>query len=307
MKKLLTTFSFMLLMMAASAQILGDDDAPKKVVCEVGLKFCEGTTPYKNMLLVSNFGGSELNPLNTDGKGYIVSINSSGVSKRFIPADGNLSAPKGMVVVNNHLFIADVNKVVVYNLKELEIRPQIIKFPAEDIFVNDLAQMGDMILVSVTNTGRLYGIDASNPRIVGSKAPQLIGNVPGANGLVVADNMIYIASYNPDEKPNAHNVIYAYDMYAQKNPMKKLIANLAPGQYDGIALSPDGTTLFFTAWSHTAADGASIYSYKLDGKSGATKIGLGVEFKGPADISIKDDMLWIPDLPASKVYGFPLY
>lgn len=306
MRKILLTFAAMFLASVATAQILGDEDKPTRFVYEDGLRFCEGTTTYRNTLLVSNFGGKQLNPLNQDGMGYIVAISNDDKQKVFIPADGNLSAPKGMKVVGNYLYIADVNKVVVYNLKELKQKPQIVKFPADDLFVNDIESLGDMILVSVTNTGRLYGIDATNPKIVSTQTPQLIGNVPGANGLVVADNMIYIASYAPDEKPVAQNVIYAYDMYAKQNSMKKLISNLAPGQYDGIVLSPDGKSLIFSSWGDGKETKPAIYVYNLDGKSAARRLELGIDFKGPADMSIKGEYLYVPDLPASKVYRFPL-
>lgn len=307
MKTILIILSLIAIHLTTSAQLLGDDEqAPQTEIYTKGLRFCEGTVPYRNLMLVSNFGGKELNPMNTDGKGYIMAIGPDGVKSSYIVPDGNLSAPKGMAVVDHFLYIADVNKVVVYNLKQLHLRPRIIKFPSDDLFLNDIAQLGGMIIVSVTNTGRIYGIDVSSPDKVSQQTPQLIGNVPGANGLAVVDNMIYIASYNPSEKPDEQNVIYAYDMYASSNPMRKLITDLTPGQYDGIAISPDGTTLFFTSWNNINDEGAALYSYNLNGKGKARKVALGIDFKGPADISIKGNTLWVPDLPASTVYAIPL-
>lgn len=274
-------------------------------VFENGLKFCEGTVAYQNKILVSNFGGDVLNPLNEDGKGYIMAIENNKV-KPFIKCDGNLSAPKGMWVFERHLFIADVKKVVVYDLTELAKKPIIIAFPEEDKFVNDISAVGNLLLVSVTNTGRLYGIDLSNMDALSKATPKLLGTIPGANGIKVYENFIYVASYNPTGVPNGENVIYVSDITKPGEPLKKLIGNLPAGQYDGIALSADGNKLYFSAWATVNNPEPSIYIYDIAKKMEAKVVDLGVKYGGPADITIKNNVLWIPDLVNSKVYRFDL-
>lgn len=274
---------------------------------ETGLKYCEGTTVYRNHILVSNFGEiGELDPLNNQGKGYIMSLGVNGDSKVLIPCDGTLSAPKGMEVVGGNLYIADVGKVVVYNLNKPNSKPQIVKLPDEDLFANDMVSIGNIVLVSVTNTGNIYGIDISNPKELEGQTPKLMGNVSGANGMVVNDHMIYIASYNPSGVPTEENVIYAIDILAENGGLTKLIPNLPAGMYDGIALSDDKSTLFFTTWANPNSE-AALYFYKLDGSNAYRKVDMGdIKPHGPADISIKNGYIYIPDLPQSVVYRLPL-
>ena len=282
--------------------------AARRVVFSEGLKFCEGTVPYRQMILVSNFGSDELDPLNTNGKGYIMAVETHSDEpqlKTFIPADGNLSGPKGMAVHEGRLFIADVGKVVVYNLRNLKEKPAIVKFPEGDDFVNDIVAVSDLILVSVTNTGRIYAIDASKETDFSRAVPKLAGNVPGANGMAVVGTTLYVASYNPSGTPSAGNVIYYFDLLAPGSDMQKLSDDILPGQYDGIAVSEDGTKLYFSSWA--AGEAASkIYTYNLANKEPVQTLDLGIDFGGPADISIKGGCLWIPDLPHSTVYGIPL-
>lgn len=281
-----------------------DDSPPVPRLFSEGLKYCEGTVPYKNMVLVSNFGCEELDPLNTQGKGYIMAI-ADGKLKMFIPNDGYLSAPKGMAILQGHLFVADVNKMVIYNLKRLGEKPQVVDFPEEDMFVNDIVAIGNLILASVTNTGRIYGIEAEDVSNLHGRKPTLMGDVPGANGMVVHDNMLYIASYNPSGTPSSENVIYYSDITSPNNSIIKLIPDLTPGQYDGIVVDEDGPTIYFTSWSGKNGAG-EIYAYDLLRKGAVRTIDLGVKLIGPADICIKGDSLWIPDLPNSTVHRLPL-
>lgn len=53
------------------------------------------------------------------------------VSRVLIPSDGNLSAPKGMLVKDSCLLIADVGKLAVYDLRDTAAAPQIVRFPTE--------------------------------------------------------------------------------------------------------------------------------------------------------------------------------
>lgn len=120
-------------------------------------------------LLVGSFGSDEFNPLNTEGKGYILEFTDT-VSRVLIPADGTLSAPKGLLVKDDYLFIADVGKMAVYNLAAPNEKPKIVPFPEGELFVNDMALHGNTLYVTVTNTGqhlraeRSPGRRSSTPR-----------------------------------------------------------------------------------------------------------------------------------------------
>ena len=59
-----------LLLTSACTQKKAVSQAP--VVVQEGVRFCESTYPYDGGLLIANFGTEQLNPLNTEGKGYIL-------------------------------------------------------------------------------------------------------------------------------------------------------------------------------------------------------------------------------------------
>ena len=78
-------------------------EKPSVAVIEDGIRFCESTLPYGDGVLIANFGTDELNPLNSEGKGYIVLWKEGEGVRTVVPADGNLAAPKGMFERANYL------------------------------------------------------------------------------------------------------------------------------------------------------------------------------------------------------------
>lgn len=274
----------------SSDKVVASMQATEQIIFD-SIRFCESTYPYKGGLLISNFGTEQLNPLNTEGKGYILYYKDGSVS-RIIPPDGNLNAPKGMFEKDGYLFICDVNKIVVYNLNEQGAAPQTILFPKEDLFVNDLAAKGDKLFASVTNTGAIYSIDISDKSSLAGVKPQLWFKVIGANGIVIDQNSMYVASYPADGNTTAENVVYLIpDINSPK--AEKFISQA--GQYDGIALSGDRKTLYVTNWNP-----AGVYSICIADKQ-MNRLNMREKVVGAADMTLIDKALYIPDLPNSRV------
>lgn len=260
-------------------------------IADQGIRYCESTYPYNGGILVANFGTEALNPLNAEGKGYVIWI-KDGFQKILIPADGYLSAPKGMFERGGYLYLCDVNKLVVYNLNALEEKPQVLAFPEGHLFVNDLVADGKNLYVSVTNTDRIFRLDISNPGKPGQLEEWL--EVPGPNGLLVKDGVMYVASYPADGKTQNKHVVYRIENLDNPKLEKQIDV---PGQYDGLALSSDGKALYVTNWTP-----AQVYRLSLtDGSLSPLKLSLEKDLTGPADISVLDGVLYIPDLPNSRV------
>lgn len=260
------------------------------VVINENIRFCEATYPYEGGILIGSFGTEQLNPLNTEGKGYIAYY-KDGKSDVLIPADGSLSAPKGMFIKNGYLFVCDVNKVVVYNLKALDEAPQTILFPEGDLFVNDLVAQGNTLYASVTNTGRIYSLDISDPAKMGKVTPVKWVDIVGPNGLIIENGVMYVASYPADGNTTEANVIYEITDLMNPAPAKFITT---PGQYDGIAMSADKKTMYVTDWSPAVR--------KIDMQTREmTPLTVGKEMAGPADITIVGNEMYIPDLPNSQV------
>lgn len=256
-----------------------------------GIRFCESTYPYNNGILVANFGTEALNPLNTEGKGYILFV-KDGKSEVVVPADGNLSAPKGMFLRDGYLYICDVNKVVVYNISKKGTKPVTIQFPEGNLFVNDLVADKNYLYASVTNTDKIFRIDISNPAAPGK--PQEWATVAGPNGLLMIDGEMYVASYPADGVTKDVNVVYRIKNLSNPSPEKFIEVS---GQYDGVALSKDRKSIYLTNWTP-----AQISRLNLSDKSLVPlKINLQEPLIGPADITVANGKIYIPDLPNSRV------
>lgn len=276
------------------AQTAGRDT----VVVSDGLRFCESTYPYQGGVLIANFGTEQLNPLNDEGKGYIAQYKEGKISV-LIPTDGNLSAPKGMYLKDNYFFVCDVNKILVYNLNDVKAGPQTIRFPEDDLFVNDLVAAGNTLYASVTNSGRIYQIDITQPGALNGTAPVKWADVPGPNGLLLEGGVMYVASYPADGTTTSANVIYQITNLA--NPVPEVFVNV-PGQYDGIALSADKKTMYVTNWSPAGISQIDMQTRRLT----PCPVSLKSPLIGPADITVAGDTMYIPDLPNSRVIVLPL-
>lgn len=269
-------------------------------VIDKGLTFCESVLEKDGTLYVTNFGTSVLDPLNNSGQGYVVAIGADSVPVVITPADGNLSAPKGTIIKDNYLIVADVNKLVIYNIAGATLpEPKVIRFPAEDLFVNDMAFDDDILYVTVTNSGNIYSLDINNIQAADSlnTGLTLYTNIPGANGIVINDGTMYVASYPPDGNTTPNNVIYVLPTISNPQP-QQLIDR--PGQYDGLALSDDESRLYFTDWV-----GGRVGYVDLATKA-VSLLDLPVSLMGPARICIEDGYLYIPDLPTSRVIKYQL-
>lgn len=269
---------------AASAQTVVN-------VIDKGIRYCESTYPYDGGLLIANFGTEQLNPLNTEGKGYIV-LHKDGKNEVLIPADGHLSAPKGMLVRDGYLYVCDVNKVMVYNLADKAAEPRTIALPEGNLFANDLVSEGDYLYVSVTNTDRIFRVDISRPGQPGQ--PQEWLSVAGPNGLLLHEGSLYVASYPADGRTTDAHVVYR--IADLKNPVAEKWMEM-PGQYDGLAVASDGKALYVTNWTPAQVSRIDLNTRQLS----PLDLKLPQALVGPADITVTGGYLYIPDLPNSRV------
>ena len=93
----------MAVMMSIPVASLAGNEKQVEIVNE-NIRYCESTYPYNGGILIANFGTEQLNPLNAEGKGYILYY-KNGKMDTLVPADGNLNAPKGMFMRDNQLYI----------------------------------------------------------------------------------------------------------------------------------------------------------------------------------------------------------
>ncbi len=300
MKRTLFFLPALLLCLSCSQQKQKGETSPQKNVkaftVDTDLRFCEGTVAYQDGILISNFGCDNLDPLNDHGQGYIARYRSDKTMETFIAADSLLNAPKGMAIAADRLYIADVGKVVVYNLKDRSAAPQVIHFPPGELYVNDIAIRNQTAYISVTNTNRIYTLDISQPERLSSENLQEFIRIKGPNGLAFDGKTLYVASYPTDGDITAENVIYRIEDIDDPKPT---VFYDVPGEYDGLAIND--SRLYFTNWNNS-----QIGYIDLRDRTATLLQPEGITVEGPADLTLRNDTLYVPDLPASRVIVIPL-
>ncbi len=133
-----------------------------------------------NFLYVSNIDGD---PWAKDGMG---SIGKVGLDGKIIKVDWvkGLNAPKGMGLYKNKLYAADVDNVVVIDIKKEMI---INRIPVDGATgLNDITVDGNgIVYVSDSKTGKVH-------RIENDKASVYAEGLTGANGVLAVDKDLYV-------------------------------------------------------------------------------------------------------------------
>ena len=175
----------------------------------------------KNILYVSLIDGGGWD---ADGKGGVGKLtpNGKGYDSTWITS---LNAPKGMGIYGNRLFVADINNVVVIDIKNGKIEKKITIDSASglnDITVNDKG----IVYVSDSKTGKIWRIENDKPQLY-------LSNMNGVNGLKCIKDELFIGSGKSFIKANA----------------QKQITNIAqlPESIDGIEPIGNGDFIL-TAW-----------------------------------------------------------
>jgi hypothetical protein len=186
-----------------------------------------------NLLYTSNIDGQ---PNEKDGKG---SIGKVGLDGKIIQVDwvSGLNAPKGLGRYGNLLYAADVDAVVVIDIKGAKI---INRIPVEGaVFLNDITvDSKGVVYVSDTRTNKVH-------RIENGKVSTYLEGITGANGVLSVGDDLYILG---------NGVLW------KASPDRKLlkIADGMDANTDGIE-RVQGTDFVVTSWV------GLIYYVKGDG------------------------------------------
>ena len=174
---------------AQSTQFLDAFAHPESVVIDAGT----GTAYVSNI-------GTDLAPMAKDGDGFISKVTPDGIieSLRFLPRDSTeaLHAPKGMAILAGTLYVADVDRIVGF---DLSTRAQVFAVDLSGFgtqFLNDLAVFdGRTLLASATDIGTVFRVPVGDP----PEATVLVEGIEGVNGVHVdSDNVLYTVSFGGD-------------------------------------------------------------------------------------------------------------
>lgn len=198
--------------------------------------------PVADVYLVSNVGGA---PADRDNDGFISKVSPDGTLAELRFIDGArsgapLNAPKGMALVGDTLFVADIDTLRAYDRSSGKPLGD-VAFPSAT-YLNDVAPAaGGMLFVSDTGIGKqkggsalgrsgsdaVYIVDAQREVKVLAKGE----NLAQPSGLCVTKGRLLIGSLGGD--------VYTLDRQGQQAPLGK-----APGAgLDGMVLTPGGRLL----------------------------------------------------------------
>lgn len=234
---------------------------------------------------VSNINGD---PSAHDGNGFIdvVSADSFKVILELVHGGPNtaLSAPKGMAISGDTLWVADIDTVRAFDKHSGDVLATVDLAPFHAAFLNDVTIGGDGA-VYVTDTGTGDSTDATGNviyRITGGKATVALATPELAqpNGItwdatgqrfLLAPGGRSVQTWTPP----------------QKTPVPLITG---PGTYDGIELLADGRILV-TSWAdsalHAISDG--VMSTMISGLNGPADIGVDTRRQVVAVPRLMDD------------------
>jgi hypothetical protein len=248
----------------------------------------ESVCPYDGGILISNFGS---------GKGGYVLYRKDENTKMLIAPGEGLQNPTGLAAGNGMLFIRDGDALKVFDIENPGKGFYEIRLDSSGHLFNDVAIDGGHLYLSVTDQDAIYQMDISDTANLEEAVLEHFVEVPGPNGIATGNGALYVAAISKDfASVGEDNIIYVIsDLTAPK--AERLVD--VPGLYDGVALSDDGGTLYYSDWNTASVEAVDLVSgerkqiYREDGM-------------GPADIAQKNGILYVPDLTGSRILEFAI-
>ena len=244
---------------------------------EATLRIPESVLPDKDhkLLYFSNIEG-ETNAKDT--KGSIGKLDPNGKIVNIDWLTG-LNAPKGLAMHDGKLYVADVDEIVVIDMKEAKVLERISIFDAK--FLNDITiDKNGIIYVSDTRKGIISRIENKAETV-------FLTEVKGVNGLLAVDETLYYLSAGALWK-------------ADKNKILTKIAEGMDESIDGLVQTKSGNYII-SCWS------GIIYYVKPDG-SKTVLLDTREQKLNTADIGYDatKSMIYVPTFFGNTVVAYKL-
>ena len=258
-----------------------------------GFSSPESTIVNKSDLYVSNVG-KELKPTLKDGDGFISKLDVNGKIKELHFIDG-LDAPKGMGIVGNTLFVADINTLRGF---DLSTKKEIFNVVFEGVnFLNDITvKDSNTLFIGASDTSAIYEVNISN------KSYKKLMDFTVANGLFYEDGILYAAQLGSTTQNmfDGKGKLYKIDL-KDNNKLTQL------GTFEGVldGVTKVGNKVYVSDWGN-AKDTGIVRVYDLKTKE-ETILKLQ-SFMGAADFWIdeKTKKIFMPQMIGNKVTIFDL-
>jgi len=237
-------------------------------------------------VFVSNINGA---PAELNGKGYISRISQDGKQLDQYWVEG-LDAPKGMAIVGQHLFVADMQTLHMIDIPQGKIVKQFSVPNAK--MLNDITAAPDgTVYVSDFLGGTIYRLH--NDQLTAWFNSE---QIPYPNGLLWDEDRLLIGNWgteiNPDFSTKTPGSLYQFK--PNQKSLSVIPTGFELGNLDGIALA--GSSLYVSDW-------ISGELFKLNNKERTLLLTLP---KGLADIAVAKDTLYTPRMMENKVTAWAI-
>jgi len=232
----------------------------------------------RNVLYVSNVNG---NPTDKDNNGFISKVKLDGTIENLEWVTG-LSAPKGMGLYNNILYVTDIDKLVEIDAENGKI-VKTHEIPGAG-FLNDVFVTGDgVVYFSDSETNKIHKLENGTVSLFSDQ------NLDKPNGLFIKDNTLYLASMGSSD-------FKAIDLDTKKDTV--LATGIGMG--DGVEYVGSGDDFLVSDWE------GGIY-YISNGKS-QKLIDSKEQNVNTADIEFipSENLLLVPTFFRNKVVAYKL-
>ncbi|WP_428699843.1 hypothetical protein [Stappia sp.] len=248
---------------------------------------------------VSNLG-AKLDPTGHDGDGFISELDATGriVALRAFPAEGEtLDAPKGMALADGRLYVADIDRVVGFDVssrrKVFEAR---VPTGAPGL-LNDLVSVPEGLAVTDTLRGTVYRVDLGTGAFT-----SVASGIPGANGIAwdARGNRLLVAGLGARFEGG--------DLFevSVDGAVRKL--DRGPhGILDGLVLLP-GERMLLSDWRAFDPPTPGVLSLHAGDGTELARLSLPREVHGPADFAVDTaaGAIWVPLMQDGMVLVAPL-
>lgn len=286
MKKLLSIFLTAFVIQTAASQ------ATSEVIRKIeGFKHPESVASDTRHFYVSNLG-NVLDPNAKDGDGFISKLNKFGeIMEINAFPDIKLNSPKGMTILNDVLYVTDVDSIIGIDVRTKKVVWGRMFFGTK--YLNDiLARDENTLYVSATDANQIYEIDllSDSVRVIGGSSTPRAPNGLGAD---LVSSFLFIVSFGEDKESGE---IGRLNM--RTNEYETVFNEM--GKFDGVFYS--NGRYYISDWGLNGKGRLFVYDIRRDGLR-EIKPDSGY-FQGPADFfyDFATRRIWLPCMLENAVY-----
>jgi len=248
---------------------------------------------------VSNIG-AKFEPFAKDGDGFISEVDEHGrVTELKAMPKGNarLNSPKGMVVVGSTLYVADIDRIVGFNIDTRDLVFEAFIGGDSRSLLNDIDIETDQALI-VTDTARdaVYRLQLADRKFFA-----IAHNIPGANGVSIdrKKRVAYVAGLG-DALAGGISPGGLFAVPLDGAPPKKIDG--VAGLLDGVAVLSGGDVVVSDWVSLDKPTAGTLTVYDPSGER-RYRLKLPADAHGPADFYYhrERNQIWLPQMLDNNV------